>query len=263
MANSLEFEPRFLRDFRDFETAAADWMRCWGFCNVELTRCGPDGGVDVKSVEAVAQVKAWTVPVGSPAVQQLKGVAHDGLIPIFFSLSEYTSAAIAFADEAEVALFRFTGYDGAVGPINQHAQQLLASLDDKHPKQEQRSKQSTYYYPIFKLVANSIDKMLNEPKGVGLFTVKKNGNSIQLHWENDKEIKLVMPQTKWGISEVTILGELGWNLNSDRFGTPQYFFFYFIPPFPVKHIERLMTKTLIDVNGVSSPYDVEVTIEMA
>lgn len=118
--------PRLLRSPRDFEAAAADWMKAWGLNDVRLTGRGADGGIDVEAQEAVAQVKAWMAPVGRPEIQQLKGAAHDGRTPLFFSLSEYTTAARQFADEASVALFRFTGYNGEVEAENGHGKSFIA-----------------------------------------------------------------------------------------------------------------------------------------
>src|SRR5882672_11211471 len=118
MAPQLGIEPRLLRSPADFEVAAADWMRLWGLHQVRATGAGRDRGIDVESTEAVAQVKAWMVPVGSPEIQQLRGAAYDGRVPLFFSLMEYTRAALQFADQAGVALFRFSGYSGEVEAIN-------------------------------------------------------------------------------------------------------------------------------------------------
>src|SRR6266480_5439695 len=109
MQPELAIRPRLLRSPTDFEEAAADWMRVWGYRSVRRTAAGRDGGIDVESIEAVAQVKAWMVPVGSPEIQQLKGAAYEGRFALFFSLTDYTAAAVRFADQAGVALFRFSG----------------------------------------------------------------------------------------------------------------------------------------------------------
>jgi hypothetical protein len=101
-------------------------MRHRGFVDACRTADGPDLGLDVVASRAVAQVKAHMVPVGSPDVQRLRGAAHRGEIAIFFSLTDYTPAAYAFAEAAGVALFRFAGYDGAVEPCNQRARQIGA-----------------------------------------------------------------------------------------------------------------------------------------
>ena len=71
---------RFCRTPEDFEEVAAEWLRFWGYVDARRTRSGPDGGADVVATGAVAQVKAWMTPIGSPHVQQLKDVAYDGAI---------------------------------------------------------------------------------------------------------------------------------------------------------------------------------------
>ena len=117
---------RFCRTPEDFEEVAAEWLRFWGYLDARKTESGPDGGADVVASEAVAQVKAWMTPVGSPEIQQLKGVAHDGRMAMFFSLTDYTAAAQEFAQKAEIVLFRFAGYDGSIEPSNDHARHFLS-----------------------------------------------------------------------------------------------------------------------------------------
>lgn len=125
---SAGFKKRFCRSPQDFEIAARDWMRSWGFGDAEVTVHGADGGIDVESSRALAQVKAHMVPVGRPDVQQLRGAAHGRRDAIFFSLMDYTPQAVTFANEAGVALFRFTGYDGTAEPMNPRATALLQKV---------------------------------------------------------------------------------------------------------------------------------------
>lgn len=125
---STPAKPQFCRSWADFEVAAMYWLREWGYSDAVITSAGSDGGADVIASGAVAQVKAWMVPVGRPEVQQLRGVAHDGRVALFFSLTSYTPKAIEYADGAGVALFRFAGYDGTVEAINPRAAKILASF---------------------------------------------------------------------------------------------------------------------------------------
>ena len=125
MTRNTKFKKRFCRTPRDFELAAADWLRAWGYTNVSCTPVGPDGGSDVIADKAAAQVKAWMTPIGRPEIQQLRGFAHRRRDALFFSLNDYTAAAYAFANEARVALFRFKGYDGTVEPVNDAASALV------------------------------------------------------------------------------------------------------------------------------------------
>jgi hypothetical protein len=102
-------------------------MRHLGFDDARCTGAGTDGGVDVRSREAVAQVKAQLTPVGRPELQALYGVARsEGRRPLFFSLMNYTTAALAWADEVGMALFRFD-HAGLVEPVNAPAETLLVA----------------------------------------------------------------------------------------------------------------------------------------
>ena len=102
-------------------------MRHLGFEDARCTGAGTDGGVDVRSGRAVAQVKAQLTPVGRPELQALYGVARsEGHQPLFFSLMSYTAAALSWADEVGMALFRFD-HAGMVEPVNAPAEALLAA----------------------------------------------------------------------------------------------------------------------------------------
>ena len=102
-------------------------MRSFGFEDARCTAPGTDGGVDVRSREAVAQVKAQLTPVGRPELQALYGVARsEGRRPLFFSLMSYTAAAMAWADEVGMALFRFD-HAGTVKAVNLAAEGLVAA----------------------------------------------------------------------------------------------------------------------------------------
>src|SRR6185295_8057926 len=71
--------------------------------------------------------KAQLTPVGRPELQALYGVARsEGRQPLFFSLMSYTAAALAWADEVGMALFRFD-HAGMVEPVNAVAGGLLAA----------------------------------------------------------------------------------------------------------------------------------------
>ena len=118
--------PHLIRSPDDAEQVAAEWMRHLGFGDARCTGAGTDGGVDVRSGEAVAQVKAQLSPVGRPELQALYGVARsEGRRPLFFSLMSYTAGALTWADEVGMALFRFD-HAGAVEAVNAAAEALLA-----------------------------------------------------------------------------------------------------------------------------------------
>lgn len=107
------------------ELAAAAWMRDWGFRDAHVTRRGSDGGVDVVSQDAVAQVKYEKKPTGRPAIQRLVGAAHGSAVDLyFFSLSGYTKEATAYGTRVGVALFSFAA-EGTVHAVNTTAAKAL------------------------------------------------------------------------------------------------------------------------------------------
>ncbi|WP_422626604.1 restriction endonuclease [Rhodococcus sp. (in: high G+C Gram-positive bacteria)] len=69
---------------------------------------GADGGIDVTSARAIAQVKFQTKKVSLPEVQRLSGIAHaEGKDAIFFSSSGYTAQAKAWGDQHGVLCLRY------------------------------------------------------------------------------------------------------------------------------------------------------------
>jgi hypothetical protein len=115
---------RLLRNARDAEESACDWMRWLGYPDARVTRQGADGGVDVTSTHAVAQVKAQTAPTGRPDVQRIAGVAAAASkAALFFSLGGYTAAARSWGEQARVGLFRFD-LQGSPEPVSSMAQTL-------------------------------------------------------------------------------------------------------------------------------------------
>jgi len=124
---------QIIRSPDDAEQVAAEWMRHLGFGDARCTGAGTDGGVDVRSREAVAQVKAQLTPVGRPELQALYGVARsEGRRALFFSLMSYTAAAKAWADEVAMPLFRFD-HAGMVEAVNAAAETLLADAGGPAP----------------------------------------------------------------------------------------------------------------------------------
>lgn len=122
-----------IRRPEDAEAAAAAWMRANGWPDAKTTGAGADGGLDVVASGAVAQVKAEMKPSGRPVVQALYGIAaHARATPLFFSLAGYTPEAVAWADDAGVALLSFD-LQGDVEPVNRTAAQLPSPDDDDPP----------------------------------------------------------------------------------------------------------------------------------
>lgn len=95
-----------IRTWGDAEQVAETWMRGHGWPDARRTGAGADGGVDVESSLAVAQVKAWARPTPLAPVQRLYGVASSRNIePLFFSLGGYTVHAISWADDVAMAMW--------------------------------------------------------------------------------------------------------------------------------------------------------------
>jgi len=93
----------------------------------------PDGGIDISSTQAVAQVKAqWHgFKVPRPVVQAFSGACsvNEHMLKgnrLFFA-PLYTDEAVAYADELNIKLFTFNPA-GLVSPENMAAKTLLASI---------------------------------------------------------------------------------------------------------------------------------------
>jgi hypothetical protein len=131
MDEDSEGEPaaRLVRNFRDAEFLAMEWLVYFGFEDAFVTNPGQDGGIDVDSSEALAQVKFQALPVGRPVVQQLLGVASlQNKLAFFFSSSGYSSSAVEFADEADISLFEFS-INGGLNPVSDSASNYWAGSD--------------------------------------------------------------------------------------------------------------------------------------
>ena len=119
-----EHDNSVITSWKEAEEFAASHMRKLGFLDSDVTRAGNDGGIDVQSTSAVAQVKHYAAtPIGSPAVQQLVGAARDYRHGLFYALTGYTKAAIELAELSNVALFSY-GLDGTVTPWSSAATRL-------------------------------------------------------------------------------------------------------------------------------------------
>lgn len=108
------------------EDAMAQWVRSNGWPDAATTARGADGGVDIEAPGLVGQVKHHSKQVGSPAIQQLYGVAASrSAHPIFFSSAGYSSRAMAWAHENNVACVEFCFRTFAVKRWNRVADQLV------------------------------------------------------------------------------------------------------------------------------------------
>jgi hypothetical protein len=115
-----------IRSWQDAEINAATWMRYWGYSDATVTNGGADGGIDVRSKRALAQVKYLAAAVGRPDLQRLGGVgaSEPGKQLFFFSGSDYTATALEYADATGMALFSY-GLDGSMAPVNAAARHVM------------------------------------------------------------------------------------------------------------------------------------------
>ena len=109
--NSASLIVRIPRDADDFEEVCAEWMRQAGFPNAQRTPRGPDGGVDVISLSAVAQAKFTPGhKVSSKEIRDLVGakVQNNKMNALFFHYGPgYTNDAVKAAEDTSVQLFQF------------------------------------------------------------------------------------------------------------------------------------------------------------
>jgi hypothetical protein len=120
-------EPRLIKSHREAEEYAAEVLRALGYGDAVPTPPGSDGGVDVRSQWAVAQVKMEAAPTGRPPLQAITGVARvEAVDAIFFSLAGYTAQALEWAELAGVACFEFA-FDGSIEPRGTRARLMLAN----------------------------------------------------------------------------------------------------------------------------------------
>lgn len=94
--------------WQEAEIVCCEWMKVNGHRDARLTGTGADGGVDILSRTAVAQVKHHAKAVGLAEIQRLYGIATaSGKKALFFSRSGYTNVAIAWARAHQVECFRY------------------------------------------------------------------------------------------------------------------------------------------------------------
>lgn len=118
-----------INSWADAELAVADALVGWGFKSVGRTSGGADGGVDVRAVGLVCQVKAqMSGATGRPIAQQIAGIAAaESSAAALFSLAPFTAEAEEWSEEAGVALFTLRG-DGECRPANPSAQALVLAV---------------------------------------------------------------------------------------------------------------------------------------
>jgi len=109
---------------RAAELHIEEWMAHWGFHDAQATPVGPDGGFDVKSKRAAAQVKFRGQATPLEQINAFHGACNSRYeFEIFVSKSGYTKPAREAADEYGMALFTLEE-DGTPIPINFNAKRI-------------------------------------------------------------------------------------------------------------------------------------------
>ncbi len=118
-------DPDVIYSWQAAEQAAQTWMRDWGYRDARLTASGADGGIDVHSSGAVAQVKYEVSKTGAPALQRLFGARGPDRARqmLFFSMAGFSRPAVDYADSVGIALFHY-GADGRVRAVNDSARRV-------------------------------------------------------------------------------------------------------------------------------------------
>ncbi len=110
------------------EQLVCEWMRHLGETDAIVTQVSGDGGIDVVSSTAVAQVKHQSGAVGRPDIQKLAGAAlhgHTGKTKLFFSSGTYSAGAVEYANAVDVALIRFDPEAAELHDYNEVAKSYL------------------------------------------------------------------------------------------------------------------------------------------
>ena len=96
-------------------------MREWGFTDAVATTGGADGGIDVRSSRALAQVKWRGGLAGRPDLQKLYGArgADTSKALLFFAASGYSKAALDYAKDVGMSLYIYDPV-GTVTAVNDH-----------------------------------------------------------------------------------------------------------------------------------------------
>lgn len=114
-----------ISSWQQAEHNAARWMRHWGYADAVARPGGPDAGIDIRARGALGQVKYQAAQVGRPELQRFVGARPKGSTAqlIFFTGSGYTTTALAYAQEWDIALFRYR-LDGTMTPANDTARRI-------------------------------------------------------------------------------------------------------------------------------------------
>jgi len=120
-----------VRTAAEAEINAAAKMRDFGFVDATALPGGPDGGIDVYSQRAYAQVKWRGGTADKDDLENLygaRGLDHQRAL-VYFSGADYTESATEYAASVGIALFVFDR-TGEVTPVDGRARDLMDSRID-------------------------------------------------------------------------------------------------------------------------------------
>ena len=118
----------FITTPKQAELNAAEVMRSWGFLDAVSPKHGADGGIDVRSSKALAQVKFRSSKAGRPEIQNLvgaRGSDHTKLL-MFFDHKGYSPQAVEYSNQMNVGLFVYDR-QGNVSAVNDAGRRLMAT----------------------------------------------------------------------------------------------------------------------------------------
>jgi hypothetical protein len=249
-------------------------MLCWGFLDAFTTSIGADGGVDIESGLAIAQVKSTTKKTGRPHVQRIKGVAFDGKKAFFFSLGGYTNEARMYADAAGVMLFQFGGYDGSVDPANREAHEFLRSLEkgrvgesqDEWPASVSRvaaiSKAGLSGEKIEKIAGRVISSLeaVEAEHGFAVFSVSAFENRFIQCTDSGfrvESVSLPMADPPLTVGQLHVMQGLGLKKGKKKKDNFEY---TFEPGTRLFEIAELILLVLLDVHGLTDEKDLHIEV---
>lgn len=109
------------------EHLCGEWMTYLGATNVGITPPTRDGGIDILSDRAIAQVKNYSGTVGVEDVRAFHGVVLvDGRLGVFFTSGTYSRDAIAFAERAGMPLMTYNAVAGTLLGANAIGEAVLS-----------------------------------------------------------------------------------------------------------------------------------------
>ncbi|MCQ4120558.1 restriction endonuclease [Rhodococcus tibetensis] len=117
-----------IRTAAEAEVNAAEQMQRLGYHDATALLGGVDGGIDVYSARAYAQVKWRDGRADRSDLQNLYGArgTSSGRDLLYFAAAGYTDDAVDYAEAVGIALFRCEP-DGETPPVGSHAPKLISA----------------------------------------------------------------------------------------------------------------------------------------